>query len=66
MLGKSKNTYWAILFGSFLLVQHLAGQYGTGLILGGFVSGIAGALIGMGIPEYEAKRYQGGVKNRAF
>jgi hypothetical protein len=27
------------------------------------VGGIAGALIGMGIPEYEAKRYEGQVKN---
>jgi len=25
--------------------------------------GITGALIGMGIPEYEAKRYEGRVKN---
>jgi hypothetical protein len=29
---------------------------------GGAVGGIAGALIGMGIPEYEAKRYEGRVK----
>ena len=29
----------------------------------GTVGGIAGALIGMGIPEYEAKRYEGQVKN---
>ncbi len=28
----------------------------------GIVGGIAGALIGMGIPEYEAKRYEGRVK----
>jgi hypothetical protein len=27
------------------------------------VLGIAGALIGMGIPEYEAKRYEGRVKD---
>ena len=25
--------------------------------------GIVGALVGMGIPEYEAKRYEGAVKN---
>src|SRR5207302_5490826 len=31
--------------------------------VGGTVGGIAGALIGMGIPEYEAKRYEGQVKN---
>jgi hypothetical protein len=29
---------------------------------GGVVGGITGALIGMGIPEYEAKRYEGRVK----
>jgi hypothetical protein len=29
--------------------------------VGGTVGGIAGALIGMGIPEYEAKRYEGRV-----
>jgi hypothetical protein len=27
------------------------------------VGGIAGALIGLGIPEYEAKRYEGQVKD---
>src|SRR5207302_10637670 len=31
--------------------------------VGGTVGGIAGALVGMGIPEYEAKRYEGQVKN---
>jgi hypothetical protein len=30
--------------------------------VGGAIGGIAGALIGMGIPEYEAKRYEGRVK----
>jgi Protein of unknown function (DUF3341) len=29
---------------------------------GGAIGGVAGALIGMGIPEYEAKRYEGRVK----
>jgi hypothetical protein len=29
---------------------------------GGAVGGLAGSLIGMGIPEYEAKRYEGRVK----
>jgi hypothetical protein len=29
--------------------------------VGGAVGGFAGALIGMGIPEYEAKRYEGRV-----
>jgi hypothetical protein len=27
------------------------------------VGGLVGALVGMGIPEYEAKRYEGRVKN---
>jgi hypothetical protein len=31
--------------------------------LGGAVGGPLGALVGMGIPEYEAKRYEGRVKN---
>jgi hypothetical protein len=34
----------------------------TGAALGGTVGGVTGALIGMGIPEYEAKRYEGKVK----
>jgi hypothetical protein len=29
---------------------------------GGVIGGIAGALIGMGIPEYEAKRFEGRIK----
>jgi uncharacterized protein (DUF111 family) len=29
---------------------------------GGVVGGIAGSLIGVGIPEYEAKRYEGRIK----
>jgi len=33
-----------------------------GAALGGTVGGISGGLIGMGIPEYEAKRYEGQVK----
>jgi hypothetical protein len=31
----------------------------AGAGLGGAVGGLTGALVGMGIPEYEAKRYQG-------
>jgi len=30
--------------------------------VGGAIGGVAGALIGMGIPEYEAKRYEGRIK----
>src|SRR6202042_1581110 len=35
----------------------------AGLGVGGAVGGFTGALIGMGIPEYEAKRYEGRVKD---
>jgi hypothetical protein len=34
----------------------------AGVGAGGLVGGIAGALIGMGIPEYEANRYEGRIK----
>jgi hypothetical protein len=34
----------------------------SGAAVGGTVGGIAGTLIGMGIPEYEAKRYEGKIK----
>ena len=34
----------------------------TGAAVGGTLGGLTGALIGMGIPEYEAKRYEGKVK----
>ena len=34
----------------------------AGVGSGGVVGGIIGALAGMGIPEYEAKRYEGRVK----
>jgi len=34
----------------------------AGLGLGGALGGLTGALVGMGIPEYEAKRYEGHVK----
>ncbi|MFN9066398.1 MAG: DUF3341 domain-containing protein, partial [Bdellovibrionales bacterium] len=35
----------------------------AGAGVGGAVGGIGGALIGFGIPEYEAKRYEGYMKN---
>ncbi len=35
----------------------------TGAAAGGAVGGLTGGLIGLGIPEYEAKRYEGAVKN---
>jgi len=34
----------------------------TGVGVGGAVGGITGGLIGLGIPEYEAKRYEGRIK----
>lgn len=35
----------------------------SGAALGAALGGIAGSLVGMGIPEFEAKRYEGKVKN---
>jgi hypothetical protein len=35
----------------------------SGAAVGGTVGGLTGALIGMGIPEFEAKRYEGRVKS---
>lgn len=35
----------------------------SGAAVGGTVGGITGALIGMGIPEYEAKRYEGRIRD---
>jgi hypothetical protein len=35
----------------------------SGAAVGGAVGGIAGTLIGMGIPEFEAKRYEGKIKD---
>lgn len=35
----------------------------AGASVGGAVGGVGGALIGLGIPEYEAKRYEGYIKD---
>jgi len=35
----------------------------AGVGVGGAVGSIAGALVGLGIPEYEAKRYEGRIKS---
>ena len=35
----------------------------AGIGAGAATGGLIGALVGMGIPEYEAKRYEGQVKN---
>ena len=34
----------------------------TGAAVGGTIGGVTGALIGLGIPEYEAKRFEGEIK----
>lgn len=34
----------------------------SGAAIGGALGGVTGALVGMGIPEYEAKKYEGRVK----
>jgi hypothetical protein len=34
--------------------------------VGGAVGGIAGALVGLGIPEYEAKRYEGRIRKGGY
>ncbi len=34
----------------------------TGAAAGGAVGGLTGGLIGLGIPEYEAKRYEGAIR----
>jgi hypothetical protein len=49
-------------FGPFIAAGPImAALAGAGV--GGALGGVTGALIGMGIPEYEAKRYEGMVKN---
>jgi hypothetical protein len=48
--------------GPFIAAGPIMGMLaGAGAV--GAVGGIAGSLIGMGIPEYEAKRYEGRVKS---
>jgi len=34
----------------------------AGMGVGGTVGGVTGALVGLGIPEYEAKRYEGVIR----
>ena len=34
--------------------------------VGGAVGGIAGSLVGLGIPEYEAKRYEGRIRKGGY
>ena len=58
-----KNT---AVFGIYSSGEHAERAADT-LIAAGFASGavggLLGALVGMGIPEYEAKRYEGRVKD---
>ena len=35
----------------------------SGIGSGGVLGGVIGALVGLGIPEYEAKRYEGRIRN---
>jgi hypothetical protein len=35
----------------------------AGVAIGGTTGGLIGALVGMGIPEFEAKRYEGKIKD---
>ena len=48
-------------FGSFIAVGPIIGAL-AGAAAVGTVGGVAGGLIGLGMPEYEAKRYEGIVK----
>ncbi len=48
--------------GPFIAAGPIMGAL-AGVGVGGAIGGIAGALIGLGFPEYEAKRYEGFVKN---
>lgn len=47
--------------GPFIAAGPIMGLLG-GMGAGGVIGGITGALIGMGIPEYEAKRFEGRIK----
>jgi len=47
--------------GPFVAAGPIMGMLG-GLGVGSTIGGLTGALIGMGIPEYEAKRYEGRIK----
>jgi hypothetical protein len=47
--------------GPFIAAGPIMGMLG-GMGVGGVAGGITGAFVGMGIPEYEAKRYEGRIK----
>jgi hypothetical protein len=48
--------------GSFVIAGPVVATL-AGIGIGGTLGGLAGALLGLGIPEYEAKRYQGRIEN---
>ena len=48
--------------GPFIAAGPLMAALG-GAAIGATVGGITGALIGLGIPEYEAKRYEGKIRD---
>lgn len=48
--------------GPFIAAGPVMGMLG-GIGAGGVVGGITGALVGMGIPDYEAERYEGRIRN---
>ena len=48
--------------GPFIAAGPIMGAL-AGVGAGGAVGGLIGALTGMGVPEYEAKRYEGRVRN---
>ena len=48
--------------GAFIAAGPIMGML-AGAGIGGALGGVTGALIGLGIPEYEAKRYEGRVKD---
>lgn len=49
------------LFGPLVVAGPILGAI-TGAAVGGTLGGLAGALAGLGIPEYEAKRYESAIK----
>ena len=48
--------------GPYIAAGPIMGMLG-GIGAGGVVGGISGALTGLGVPEYEAKRYEGRIRN---
>lgn len=51
--------------GPFIAAGPIMGMLG-GIGVGGAIGGVTGALVGLGIPEYEAKRYEGRIRRGAI